>query len=225
MEFQRTTGIPVVIDNAASFDRLSENPDPFVGEIPVALSFHATKAFGCGEGGGILCTNEQLASRIARALNFGFRNSRNCAVPSMNGKMSEYHAAVGLAELDGWEEKHAAFRKVGEAYRRRFAEAGFEERFRATPDISATYAIFVCRDAAESVHIQEAFDRESIGFRLWYGRGLTEHGHLEKCARTSLRVVEKMAPCHLGIPWAVDLDEDAIERIVSVLQSALLPSD
>jgi len=50
--FEAATGIPVVIDGAASFDVVDESRDPAIGDVPVALSFHATKAFATGEGGG-----------------------------------------------------------------------------------------------------------------------------------------------------------------------------
>ena len=48
--FQSLTGIPVVIDGAASSESLADSPERHFGPIPVALSFHATKAFATGEG-------------------------------------------------------------------------------------------------------------------------------------------------------------------------------
>ena len=70
--FQERTTIPVVIDGAASFDRLEEAPPHGLGSIPVVLSFHATKAFGVGEGGGVAASDARLIERIVQALNFGF---------------------------------------------------------------------------------------------------------------------------------------------------------
>lgn len=220
-EFSRRTGIPVVIDDAASFECLMENPRRTLGEIPVAVSFHATKAFGCGEGGCVICQDRKLARKIWQSLNFGFFESRNCEVPSLNGKMSEYHAAVGLAELEGWDQKLSAFREVAARYRRHFSRAGLEERFRATPEISATYAIFVCKDPQESERLQRALAEANIGFRLWYGLGLEEHTHWADPSRPPLPVTERLAACHLGLPWAVDLEEKTVERTVAVIRAAL----
>src|SRR5690606_3869348 len=50
-EFRDRTGIPVVIDGAASFEAACAAPWRNLGDIPVAMSFHATKSFGMGEGG------------------------------------------------------------------------------------------------------------------------------------------------------------------------------
>ena len=108
-EFRAETGVAVVIDGAASFDLIAGSLERFIGEIPLALSFHATKSFACGEGGGAVTTDEALAARVVRALNLGFEGSRESQGPSINGKMSEYHAAVGLAELDGWDRKLPRF--------------------------------------------------------------------------------------------------------------------
>jgi dTDP-4-amino-4,6-dideoxygalactose transaminase len=92
----------VVIDGAASFDLTASSSDQFLGRIPVTMSFHATKAFSSGEGGCIACGRSAAAIGALRALNFVFYDDRNAVAASTNGKMSEYHAAVRLAELDGW---------------------------------------------------------------------------------------------------------------------------
>ncbi len=69
--FRDATQIPVVIDGAASFDRFVEEPQPELGEIPVAMSFHATKCFSSGEGGAVACTDTETIALTALALNLG----------------------------------------------------------------------------------------------------------------------------------------------------------
>ena len=69
---------------------LAERPWKFLGAIPVAISFHATKAFGTGEGGAVATDDVPLARRSAQALNFGISGIRDCQMPSTNGKMSRY---------------------------------------------------------------------------------------------------------------------------------------
>jgi dTDP-4-amino-4,6-dideoxygalactose transaminase len=117
-DFRDRTGISIVIDGAAGFEGLAANPDRFLGEIPVTLSFHATKSFGTGEGGGVASTDGLLVERIGTVSNFGFWEARNSHIGGLNGKMSEYHAAVGLAELDGWSEKRQCLRNVADQYRK-----------------------------------------------------------------------------------------------------------
>jgi dTDP-4-amino-4,6-dideoxygalactose transaminase len=65
----------------------------------VAFSFHATKIFHCGEGGGIVINNtsdEQLGKKL---INFGFEGENKISLSGTNGKMSELHASLGLTIL------------------------------------------------------------------------------------------------------------------------------
>ena len=219
--FRDRTGIPVVIDGAASFEGVSEAPERYLGTIPVMMSFHATKSFATGEGGGILSTDVDLAIRTAQALNFGFHLSRDSRVASTNGKMSEYHAAVGLAELDAWPAKSSAFRAVADCYRRQISRAGLASRFLAAPDICSSYVLFRCRNSAESERVQDGLRRYGVDFRFWYGAGLQQQTYLLNSQRGDLGVTEKIAPCLLGLPIAPDMTETIIARIVSALSSSV----
>jgi len=215
--FRATSGIPVVIDGAASFAGLAERPGEFLGAIPVAISFHATKAFATGEGGAVATIDTDLALRSGQALNFGVSGIRDCRMASTNGKMSEYHAAVGLAELDFWPEKLAAFRTVAERYRQAVAAAGLAQRFYGMPDIAPNYALFRCRGAAEADRVEHSLRQGSIDFRLWYGRGLQHQTYYTSLPRDALDVTDDIAPCLVGLPMAPDLDEETIGRVVTAL--------
>src|SRR5262249_52882307 len=144
-------------------------------DIPVAISFHATKSFGIGEGGAVATTSRGLALRTQRVLNFGFFGSRNSRSPSTNGKMSEYHAAVGLAELDGWARKYADLSNVMLTYCRMMEKARLSRFLCVHPDISTSYALLVCRGSDEASAAEHALDRHGIDCRRWYGTGV--HGH------------------------------------------------
>jgi dTDP-4-amino-4,6-dideoxygalactose transaminase len=214
---RQETGMPVVIDGAASFEAAADAPHRFLGPIPVALSFHATKSFATAEGGGIATTDLDLAKRAAQVLNFGCWGSRNSALPSINGKMSEYHAAVGLAELDGWASKSAALRAVADAYRRCSDQMGLFNRLITTPLIAGCYVLFRCFGMEETTRVKESLGRKGIDFRLWYGHGLHHQTYFTGVAHESLDATEELAPNLLGLPLAPDLSEAAITRVVSSL--------
>lgn len=91
--FSRDTGIPVVIDAAAALGMQHTCPG-----ITVCYSLHATKAFGVGEGGIIVAANNAMGERIRQMANFGFSAGVIVHVGG-NYKLSEYHAAVGLAQV------------------------------------------------------------------------------------------------------------------------------
>lgn len=63
------------------------------------LSFHATKVFNTFEGGAIICQDERTKQRIDYLKNFGFANETTVIATGINGKMSEFNAALGLLQL------------------------------------------------------------------------------------------------------------------------------
>lgn len=220
--FQERTGIPVVIDGGASFDALSADPGRHTGDVPVALSFHATKSFSTAEGGCVVTVDTALAHRVVQALNFGFHSSRECASPSTNGKMSEYHAAIGLAELDGWPDKHRALGDVAARYHTRFAAVGLANRFVGAPAIAGCYALFVASDAEESSRVQRHLDAAAIEFRLWYGHGILGHPYFRDVRHDRLDTTDRLAPTIIGLPVAPDLSSAAIDAIVSTVAAAVV---
>jgi dTDP-4-amino-4,6-dideoxygalactose transaminase len=216
-EFARCTGIPVVIDGAAGFEAGIANPDRTIGRLPVTLSFHATKTFSTGEGGAVVTSDTALAARVLQTINFGFYGTRDSQMASFNGKMSEYHAAVGLAELDRLELKLAAFREVADHYRQLMREAKLSDSFFGWPDTSSTYSLFLCRSSKEAAAVEASLDDSGIDFRLWYGTGLHRHSYYREVARDELPNTESLAPRLIGLPVAPDLDEEDIRRIVAAI--------
>ncbi|MCT0234529.1 DegT/DnrJ/EryC1/StrS aminotransferase family protein [Synechococcus sp. CS-1327] len=85
------------------------------------LSFHATKVFTTFEGGAIISPDAKTKKRIDRLKNFGFVDDSTVAVNGINAKMSELHAAVGLAQLPGIRAAIELRRAVAEAYLRHLA--------------------------------------------------------------------------------------------------------
>ena len=85
------------------------------GDLSV-LSFHATKVFNTFEGGAIICPDAKTKKRIDRLKNFGFVDEFTVAANGINAKMSELHAAVGLAQLPGMEQAVVERRRVAELY-------------------------------------------------------------------------------------------------------------
>lgn len=219
--FRAATGVPVAVDGGASFDRLGQERDRSIGSIPVAMSFHATKCFSTGEGGGVASTDTELVRRVTQALNFGFYEQRETTVASCNGKMSEYHAAVGLAELDGWPEKSLALSAVVGAYRRWLTDAGLADRLIAAPQVSASYVLLRCHDADEAESVRAALAAIGADCRRWYGRGLHHHGYYADLPRDDLPVTDRLAPGLLGLPLAPDLAESTVSRIVAALSEGV----
>lgn len=98
----RAAGVPLIVDSAAGFGAVTADGVPIgrQGDVEV-VSFHATKPFAIGEGGAVFTRSSELCERIELIVNFGLGADRSVQLPlGLNGKMSELHAATGLAVLD-----------------------------------------------------------------------------------------------------------------------------
>jgi dTDP-4-amino-4,6-dideoxygalactose transaminase len=88
------------------------------GDLSV-LSFHATKVFNTFEGGAIVCPDEKTKVRIDQLKNFGHVGETNVVAPGINGKMSEFNAALGLLQLKYIDQALARRKAIDAAYRDR----------------------------------------------------------------------------------------------------------
>jgi dTDP-4-amino-4,6-dideoxygalactose transaminase len=101
----RRRGAALIIDSAAGLGgpRSTEAAQEDVFEV---FSMHATKPFAVGEGGAIFahCTHD---AALRSVLNFALTSSAKPQGPlwGFNGKMSEFHAAVGIAQLQRFRDR------------------------------------------------------------------------------------------------------------------------
>jgi dTDP-4-amino-4,6-dideoxygalactose transaminase len=104
----------LIIDNAAGLGvARSHLSFSGVGDlVREVYSLHATKPYGIGEGCAIFAPKSKVSS-LRAAMNFGLQShsvSGNSKAPywGINGKMSEFHAAIGLAVADTMAHRVAA---------------------------------------------------------------------------------------------------------------------
>ena len=86
------------------------------GDLSV-LSFHATKVFNTFEGGAIVCPDAKTKQRIDHLKNFGFVDEVTVVAPGINGKMSEFNAALGLLQLQHIGKALARRKEIDTTYR------------------------------------------------------------------------------------------------------------
>lgn len=91
--------IKVIYDAAHAFGVEINGKSIFeYGDISTC-SLHATKLYHSTEGGLIITKDPDLLKKLAFIRNFGFDGPEKFAELGLNGKNSEFHAAMGLANL------------------------------------------------------------------------------------------------------------------------------
>jgi dTDP-4-amino-4,6-dideoxygalactose transaminase len=214
-KFQTRTGLPVVIDAAAAFDSLTPS------SVPAVVSLHATKVMGVGEGGFVVSTDENLARSVRARSNFGFDGTREATVPAANAKLSEYHAAVGLAALDEWAEVRMEWMAAARTYRQSLPlsnQMRFQNGF-GQDWVASTCVLGLANAAAEGVG--RALNEAGIETRKWWGHGSHRHPATKEFPRASLPATDTLARATLAIPFYRDLGETDARHIVGSLRAAV----
>lgn len=95
----RKHNLKVIYDAAHCFGTTYKGKSVFTyGDISTT-SFHATKLFHTIEGGAVFTQDPELLKKMAFMRNFGYNGPDEFAEVGINGKNSEFHAAMGLANL------------------------------------------------------------------------------------------------------------------------------
>jgi len=163
----------LVIDSAPGLG-LARSDVESAGQVYETYSMHATKPFGVGEGGAIFCA-EEAALKIRSALNFGLptRFGEEVSAWGINGKLSEAHAAVGLAVLETLESRLKRRRELAAGYIARLRDvAGLQ--FPRDPERSTWQVFPVLMPSAAAASAVEQSARElGMEVRRYYRPSLT----------------------------------------------------
>ena len=126
------------------------------------FSFHATKPFHSIEGGAITCHDYNFGVRAFQLKNFGFMGEDNVCGIGGNAKLSEFHAAMGLCNLEHLNEIHDGRKRVVDHYRERLRNVTGLRILEEQQGVEENYAYFpVLIDEK-----QFGEDRDRIYYRL-----------------------------------------------------------
>jgi dTDP-4-amino-4,6-dideoxygalactose transaminase len=215
-EFRSRTGFAVVLDAAAGFDSLIPS------SVPSVVSLHATKVLGVGEGGFIISTDPSIKPQVRLRANFGFDGSRIAQAAAYNAKLSEYHAAIGLAALDEWSQTRAEWVTAAQGYRKALTASGqvyFQSGF-GESWVSSTCMLTFGQPLADRVE-RRLLDR-GIETRRWWAQGAHAHPATEAFPRSNLSVTDHLARSSLSVPFYRDITSMEIGRVTEVVLAALI---
>lgn len=209
---------PLLIDSSAGFGALDEDGMPLGthGDTEV-FSFDATSPFAIGEGGAVATPDPDVAARIGRVLNYGIEPAtRTSTEPGFNGRLSELHAATGLAVLDGFDEILAGRRALaarvmqaaepsGLRYQRNAIDSTWQHFQAVTPDPRTRERILATAAAAQ------------VDARTLHDPPLHRHPAFDGADRgASLVATDAIAARSISLPLANHLDDAEIARIGAV---------
>lgn len=226
----RQHGLKVIYDAAHAFG-VSHRGRSLVshGDLSV-LSFHATKAFNTLEGGAVVCADEGTKAAIERLSNHGIVDEATVTDVGLNGKMSEFNAAVGLVQLQHFD---AAIRKRRELTRLYLEQLSPIEGIRCLQqdvdlDQSNCYAFPILIDTRYP-DSRDAVQAELRALNIFARRyfhplisDLPMYRHHPSADRRNLPVAGAAAEQILCLPMFPDLDPAVIHLIAETLAAKAL---
>ena len=193
------------------------------GDLSV-LSFHATKVFNTFEGGAIVSPDAKTKVRIDQLKNFGFVDQVTVVAPGINGKMSEFNAALGLLQLKHIDRAIGLRKEVDAVYRHGLKGVTGIRCLEYADVVRGNYAYFpilvqddypLSRDelfeklGSEGIHTRRYFHPLISSFPMYRG--------LPSAQIANLPVATKAAQQILCLPIYPDLSMQVIDAIIEML--------
>ncbi len=215
--FHNNTGLPVVVDAAAAIMNQSINEN-----IYYAFSLHATKPIGVGEGGVIVSPEKSKAEAIRKMANFGFEAGRIINNTGTNAKISEYHCAVGLAQLD----RIATIKQISsnnlEMYMMLFERHNIEIRIQAGIDSFVPASLYVIFDQGDAGELSEKLLSHGVETKRPYWplmQGFSAFKDKIIYENLNFKHAEMISSQGLALPFHNHLTQQDIDKTVKLIVS------
>jgi dTDP-4-amino-4,6-dideoxygalactose transaminase len=219
-----TYALKVIYDAAHAFGVQCDSDSVLNhGDLSV-LSFHATKVFNTFEGGAIICPDAKTKQRIDHLKNFGFVDEVTVVAPGINGKMSEFNAALGLLQLKGIDEALKKRQAIDVYYRKKLVRVQGIHCLRDAGETVANYSYFPILVRPEYPLSRDALyhklrDNGIYGRRYFYPliSDFPMYRGFPSAARSNVPVAWKAASEVICLPIYPGLQRSDQEKIISLI--------
>ena len=208
--------IKVIYDGAHAFGTMFNDKSLLsYGDI-ATCSFHATKVFHTVEGGAIITDNDDLASKISLYRQFGHVGDNHFSI-GINGKASEFHAAMGLCLLPMMPEflqKRKSISQLYDFYLKHLPLQWPEPMVNSIGNYSY-YPIVL--DNEDRLHnVKSELKKNNIDTRRYFYPSLN---NLPQFTGEPCPVSESLTLKVLALPMYYDLPDQDIKKICEVIKS------
>jgi dTDP-4-amino-4,6-dideoxygalactose transaminase len=212
--------LPVIYDAAHAFGTRYRGRTAYAyGDISAA-SFHATKLFHTIEGGGVIARSPELLRRLALVRNFGHTSPTDFERVGINGKNSEFHAAMGLCNLK-YVDKILQVRAALSAHYDQKLKGLPLRRPSITPgcDYNHAYYPVIFESEQTLLRVVETLTFHSIFPRRYFYPSLSSLRYLNREFHTP--VCDDIAPRVLCLPLYHSLSLEEIDMICRLISRSL----
>jgi dTDP-4-amino-4,6-dideoxygalactose transaminase len=181
-----------------------------------ATSLHATKLLNTAEGGGCITKDPELHEKLKRIRFFGHNDQKDIVEDGFNGKMTEVHAALGLANLKYYEEVLADRKSKYLYYREKLSSLDFLS-FQCLKTGEQNYSYFpVIFDSEERlIEAEKRLNDNQIFPRRYFYPSVNTYTKILNYQPTSIS--EDVSKRILCLPLYYGLSMDSINFIIKLI--------
>lgn len=216
-DIARRHGLKVIYDAAHAFDvRYKGRSVLSFGDASI-LSFHATKLFHTVEGGAVILHDQASTDRLRLLRSFGHIGDEHFCL-GMNAKLSEVHAAMGMAVLPHVPRLVRERQAITAHYWERLQGLALDAP-KVPHDTEFNYGYFpIVLPRGSRAGVKEALESINVHPRRYFFPSLNE---LPYVTPSSCPISEDMADRVLCLPLYPGLPFSAIDKICSVIRGVL----
>jgi dTDP-4-amino-4,6-dideoxygalactose transaminase len=228
IEACRARGIPLIEDAAHAFgSSLGGRPAGTIADFGV-YSFYPTKVVTSGEGGAVMAQDPGHLEAFRRLRDHG--RTRPGATthdsPGSNWRLSEFHAAVGLAHLRVFGEQTAARARIASRYSEQLADVASLRVRQVPPGCTTSWYKYIAE-------LDEGGDRAGLKARLRekygvllagevYDRLLTDQPFFSQPGSAlEFPQAAQFAAQHICLPIYPELTTGEQDRVIAALRKEL----
>lgn len=214
--------LKVIYDAAHCFGTQYKGKSVFTyGDISTT-SFHATKLFHTIEGGAVFTNGEELNYRMSRMRNFGHAGFDKFDGIGINGKNSEFHAAMGLTNLE----------YIADILKNREKQCLFyNEMLKDVPvktimiqnsaDWNYAYYPVIFESESSAMRIKDALEAQDVFPRRYFYPSLDT---LEYVRTQKVRISKDVSEKILCLPLFHEITKTEQTEVVEVISKVLNPN-
>ena len=219
--------LKVIYDAAHAFGVRHENESLFShGDLSV-LSFHATKVFNTFEGGAIVSPNAKIKHHIDHLKNFGFVDEVTVAASGINGKMSEFNAALGLLQLKHMDHVLARRAAIAQRYTEALSGVAGIRCLQPTPHTQSNHAYYPilidpgCYPCTRDMLFENLKQQGIFSRRYFYPliSDFSMYRNLPSARSDNLPNASAIARNILCLPIYPDLEDAIVEEIIQTIST------
>ena len=208
--------LKVIYDAAHAFGVKVNGKSVFeYGDISTC-SLHSTKLYHSVEGGLIIAQNPDLLKKLASIRNFGISGFDSFSELGINGKNSEFHAAMGLVNLKHTEAIHNQRKKLSECYDKNLKNLK-ARKVAWHKDATQNYAYYpvVLESEELLLKIKAELDLNEIFTRRYFYPSLASS--LPYLPKVEFPITEDISKRVLCLPLYFDLTEEEVDYICRLI--------